>query len=184
MAANCSGPSASLTEQLLGQFQHSPFVPLRHPENLHDDMERIAERNVSDEIAPSAMRRHFLDGVACDRPDLLLEFSEIAGQEPGLRQCPVFRMVRSVHLDQRTHQIRPPGDLAHALLDRLRRERRRTVCVVKQIVLPADALNLGVLGHDPERIETLWPSNAKRVVRPKPAIGVVKTLIGIGSRVH
>ncbi len=55
---------------------------------------------------------------------------------------------------------------------------------MEKIVLPADGLDVGVFGHHPERIEPLHPRNAERIVGPKPAIGIMKAMIGIGCRIH
>ena len=146
-------------------------------------MQGISERHVGDEIAAAAMRHHAFDGAAGDGADPFLELSEIDRHEPGLRQRPVFRMVGRVHLDQRAHQIRLAGDPARPLLDRLHRQRRRPVRIVKQLVLPADGQDMRMLGDDPERIETLRPGDAKRIVGPQPAIGIMQAMIGVGGRV-
>src|SRR6266404_5576610 len=90
-------------------------------------------------------------------------------------------MVGRIHLDQRAHQVRCAGDPARPLLDRLHRQRCRPIRIVKEIVLPADGLDMGMSGDDPERIEAYWPRNAERIVGPEPAIGIVKAMIGIGG---
>jgi hypothetical protein len=51
---------------------------------------------------------------------------------------------------------------------------------VKEIVLPAHGLDMGMFGDDPERIEALRPRNAERIVDPEPAIGIMKAMIGVG----
>ena len=55
---------------------------------------------------------------------------------------------------------------------------------MKQIVLPADSLDVGMFGDNPERIEALRPRNAKRIVGPQPAIGIMKAMIGVSRRIH
>ena len=172
------------SEQFLGEFEHPRFVLLRHTENFHDDMQWISERDVGDEIAAPAMRHHPLDRAARDGADPFLEFSEIDRHEPGLRQCAIFGMIGRIHLNQRAHQVRGAGDLAYPLLERLGRKRGRAVRIMKKIVLPADGLDVGVFGHHPEWIEALRPRNAERIVGPKPAIGIMKAMIGIGRRIH
>jgi hypothetical protein len=54
---------------------------------------------------------------------------------------------------------------------------------VKQLVLPADGQDMRVFGDNPERIETLGPGNAERIVGPQPAIGIMQAMIGVGGRV-
>src|SRR5450759_3346379 len=94
-------------------------------------------------------------------------------------------MVGRVHLDQRARQVRRAGDPARPLLDHLHRQRRWPICIVKEIVLPADGLDMGMFGDDPERIEALRPRNAERIVGPEPAIGIMKAMIGVGlSLIH
>ena len=50
------------SEQFLGELEHPRFVLFRHTENFHDDMQRISERDVGDEIASA---RH---APPCARP--------------------------------------------------------------------------------------------------------------------
>jgi hypothetical protein len=55
---------------------------------------------------------------------------------------------------------------------------------VKEIVLPADGLDMSMLGDNPEWIEILRPGDAERIVGPEPAIGIVKAMIGVGCGIN
>ena len=88
----------------------------------------------------------------------------------------------SICTSERT-RFGPPVILRVALLDRLVRQRGRPVRIVKQLVLPADGLDMGMLCHDPERIEPLRPRNAERIVGAQPAVAVVDAMVGIGGRI-
>ena len=146
-------------------------------------MQGIAEGYVFDEIAGPTFIEHALHGRARDLAHARLEFPEIGGHEPALRQRPVFRMIGGIHLHQRAHQVRPAGDLADALFHRPVRQRGRAVGIVEQLVLAADGLDMGMLCHHPERIEILRPRDAERIVGAEPAVAVVDAVVGIGGRI-
>ena len=146
-------------------------------------MQRIAEGYVRDEIASPTLLEHALHGRARDLAHARLEFSEIGRHEPALRQRAIFRMIRRIHLHQRTHQVRPARDLADALFHRPVRQRGRAVGIVKQLVLPADGLDIGMLCHYPERIEAVRLGKPERIVGAEPAVAVVDAMVGIGGRI-
>ena len=121
-------------EQFLRQLEHPRLVLFGHAEDLHDDMQGIAEGYVFDEIASPASIEHTLHSGAGDLAHTRLEFPEIGRHEPALRQRPVFWMIGGIHLHQRAHQIRPARDLADAFFHCPRRQRSRAVGIVEQLV--------------------------------------------------
>ena len=78
-------------------------------QDLHDDMERIAQRQIGDEITaatalPDHARSHGGPGDLAD-PAPSSFFFQIDRHEPGLGQRPVFRMIGGIHL----HAASGPG---------------------------------------------------------------------------
>src|SRR5665213_1830162 len=92
-------------------------------------------------------------------------------------------MIGRVHLNQRAHQIRSAGDLADALDARPCGQDRRTISIMKELVLAADGQDMRVFGDDPERVEFLGPCNSQRIVGTEPAIAVMQAVIGVGGRI-
>src|SRR6202023_614806 len=74
--------------------------------------------------------------------------------------------------------------LARPFLDRLHGQRRWPIRIVEEFVLPGDGLDVGMLCHHPERIETLWPSETEGVVGAQPTIVLVKPMIGVGRGIN
>jgi hypothetical protein len=54
---------------------------------------------------------------------------------------------------------------------------------VEQLVLAADGLDMGMLCHDPERVELLGSGDPERVVGAQPAVAVMDAVVGISGRV-
>ena len=169
-------------EEFLGQLEHPRLVRRRHAQDLHDHPQRIGQRHVADEVALAAQGRHAVDVVPGDLADAALQPADVLGQEPGLGEDAVFRMVRGVHLHQGPQQVRTAA--GHALDDLValdRGEGGRPVPGVEQVVLTADLQDVGVLAHDPEGIDPLQLDPGQRRVGPQPAEGLVhRPVLGIG----
>ena len=172
-------------EQFLRQHQHARLVALRHAQDLHDDMQRVVQRHLVDEIASAVFRQHVVDGCARDLADAVFQAFDVLRHEPGLGQRAVFRMIRRVHLHEAAHQMRRAArHRAHALVAFLIGQRRLPVAIVEEGVLAADLQNVGVLRDHPERVIALQLRAAERVVRAQPFVGVMDLARRISLRCY
>jgi hypothetical protein len=80
--------------------------------------------------------------------------------------------------------MRHAGELADERLARGVGQRRRPVAVVEQRVLAADLRDIGVLGHDPERLEAAHFGTTQRQIRAQPGEVVVQPVrFGVAQRI-
>ena len=164
-------------EDLLRHPQHPRLVGDRQAKDAHDDAQRVHQRDLGDEVAFAAERRHMIDMLPGDSGDGRFERLEVLRQEPAVGQLAQRHVLRVVEIDQGAEQVRVAADAERPVFDLGGRE-IGALAVGKAVVGLAHRDDIGVARNGPERAEPGGLSPVDGIVDAQPREHVVDALVG------
>ncbi len=166
-------------EELLAERHHPRLVLLGHAEKGHDDVQRVEERELPDEVdIVLAGVQEPGDDLPGELADGVLPLLQVRGAEPFDRDVLDRGVLRRVKVGERVENAQAAtgevlGELVTGLVlqNRVVRARLDTATAGEDVRLPLDLHDVGMPGDQPDRIVARHPDLTERIVLTQPLVG-------------